>query len=257
MTTTSPDGTPILYTPQGGHAIYLAPADGAPTARVLLVTPLFEEKRCAHRALITCGRTLARAGAAVLIPDLSGTGNSARQLADLSLADWVADVQAAAEWLATQAPGPLTVVGCRAGALLATAALAEGVTAARCILWQPVSAGRSYLSQARTRRAIQHQVTGGDPPVVGPHEVEGETLSEALHTALGDLKLPATAPAGEVRLLQCSFNEKLLGEYARLAEGWQIAPERIRCIVTEPFWYPHNPGPYTELAEALCAEVMA
>ena len=242
--------TPILFSPAQLHGIYCAPAE-EPRAQVLLVSPLFEEKRCAHRALITCARALARRGAGVLLPDLTGTGNSDGLLTEITLARWMDDLHAAAQALGTRAAGPLTVVGCRAGALLAAWAV-TGMPAARLVLWQPVLTGKSYLRQCRTRRMIQDSITGEKPPV-GPHEVEGQTLAAALYDELEQLDLPDVPPPLDIVLFQCAFTEKLAAEYERLLARWPRL--RIRCLATEPFWNPHTPGEYRPLAEALAEEV--
>lgn len=252
--TTSTSIQPLLYGPTSLHAVCMAPA-GACRARVLLVSPLFEEKRCAHRALFTCARALAEAGAAVLIPDVTGIGNSAGSLAETDVAQWSADLRAAATVLNEHGDGPLILVGCRAGALLAVRALADGLSAERLLLWQPVLAGRAYIRQLRTRRMIQDSITG-EAPVIGAHEVEGQELSAALHAELDALALPETPPALDLRLLQCSFTEKLLTEYERLVARWGAERVRVRCVTAEPFWNPHSPGDYADLGAALVEEVL-
>lgn|GEM_PF-1291822 len=247
---TGPRGEPVLFGSPCLHGMLYLPA-GKPRARILIVSSLFEEKRCAHRALAACARALAGAGAAALIPDLAATGNSGGLPAEVCLDRWLADLRAADDFLRARADAPLCVIGFRAGALLAARA---GLAAGRLLLWQPVLSGRSYLRQLRTRRMIQDAVTG-EAPAVGPHEVEGQELSAALFAELEALNMPETPPPGEIHLLQCSFNTNLLTEYARLAARW--GEIHLRCIIAEPCWNPHTPGDYTELIpvvveEALC-----
>lgn len=247
---------PVLFCHEQLHGVFCAPV-GKPRASVLVVSPLFEEKRCAYRALLTCARALADAGAAALLPDLYATGNSAGTLAEISLDRWQSDLQAAAAWLRERVDGPLYVVGCRAGALLAAQAIADGMAAERLLLWQPVVSGRSYLSQLRTRRMVQEKMTGEEPVEVGKYEVEGQQLSAELYQALEGLRLPATPPPISTRFLQCSFNEKLLSEYDKLLTPWGEACQSVRCLTIEPFWNPHTPGLYSELAGAFVEEVLA
>lgn len=247
---------PILYSDLHLHAVYYQPAGDA-RAAVLIVPPLFEEKRCAHRALTTCARALASAGAAVLNIDLYGIGNSRGALCDISLDRWIDDLHAAAETLRAHTAAPLTLLGCRAGALLAAHALADGLTADRIVLWQPVTAGRGYLNQLRTRRMIQDKITGETPPDVDQHEVEGYRLSPALFEGIQAMRLPAELPIPSIRLLQCSFNDKPLNEYERLITQWGKERVQQRCIISEPFWHPHSPGDYAALAEAVVEEVLA
>ncbi len=222
-----------------------------------MLSPLFEEKRCASRVFLTCAQELAQAGASVLQPDLYATGNSAGRLSDIDLERWLSDVRNAAEWLRARAGGPLYLLGCRAGALLAAQAAAAGLSVERLIFWQPVVSGRGYLGQLRTRRMVQEKLTGEEPVEVGKHEVEGQELSLELYTELEQLTLPAPPLDSEVRLLQCSFNEKLLSEYDRLLAQWGAERVRVRCLIAEPFWNPHTPGAYRELAMALTEEVLS
>jgi len=224
---------------------------GSPRSRVLMVPPLFEEKRCAHRALTTCARALAAAGAAVLVPDLAGTGNSGGTLAEIRLETWLEDLHAAEAFLRERTDVPSCLITLRAGVLPAVQA---GLAPERFLLWQPVLSGKSYLRQLRTRRMIQDSITGEAPPV-GPFEVEGQELSPVFYAELEALSL-TNAPAGDLRLLQCSFNTNLLTEYTRLVARWGEEKVKTRCIVAEPCWNAHTPGRYADLAAALVEEAL-
>lgn len=246
---------PILFGDLPLHGVYCAPR-GQQRASVLLISPLFEEKRSAYRATLAGAHALANAGAAVLLPDLYATGNSAGSLSETVLDRWLEDIREAARWLRERAGGPLYLLGCRAGALLAVQ-VAESCSTERLILWQPVLNGRGYLAQLRTRRMVQEKMTGNEPVEVGKYEVEGQELSPQLYTELENLCLPAVPPAGELRLLQCSFNEKLLNDYEKLTAQWGAGRLRARCLLSEPFWTQHTPGAYTELTAALTEEVLS
>ncbi len=249
-------GEPILYGDPQLHGLFIAQPTGQPVC-VLLVTPLFEEKRCAHRTLIMCGRELARNGAAVLIPDLFATGNSTGSLTEVTLCRWMSDLTAAAEMLQVRSSGPLYVIGCRAGALLAAHAIAHGLPATRLLLWQPVTSGQHYLGQLRTRRAIQDNLTGEKSPEIGKYEVEGQHLSSELYAEFEALSMPAAPPIPDIRLVQCSFNQKVLSEYERLLTRWSGVTINPRCLVAEPFWHPHAPGEYAGLSTAITEELLS
>ncbi|OPZ83503.1 MAG: hypothetical protein BWY76_02241 [bacterium ADurb.Bin429] len=184
----------------------------------------------------------------------SGTGNSAGSLTDMSLARWSADLCAAGEALAGDTP--LILLACRAGALLAARALADGLTADRLLLLQPVTGGKEYLRQARTRRMIQDKLTG-DPPETHPREIEGQVLAEALLADLEAARLPDAPPIADTRIIQCSFNEKPVKEYADLLSRWNLPADSLRALVHEPFWLPHSPGAYAALAAAIVEEMTA
>lgn len=247
---------PITYSDIHLHGMFFAP-QGECRAAILLVPPLFEEKRCAHRALTTCAQALARAGAAVLHPDLFGTGNSQGRLTDIALDRWIDDLHAARDYVRDRSGHAPSILGCRAGALLAAHAIAEGLPTPRLTLLQPVTAGRGYLNQLRTRRMIQDKMTGDMPPEIGEYEVEGQLLSPTLYSEFQALRLPAEMPDIQMSLLQCSFNEKLLSEYERLVAQWGAERVRVRSLVCEPFWNPHSPHGYPALAQAIVEELLA
>lgn len=193
-----------------------------------------------------------------MLPDVHGTGNSRGHLDEIGIERWQDDLLAALGELRMRAgQAPLTVIGCRAGALLAAHGINSGWPAQRFVLWQPVTDGRSYLNQLRTRRMIQDKMTGDDPPVTGAHEVEGHSLSPALFAGLQVLRLPAVIPPCTLRLLQCSFNDRLLTEYSCLIEMWGEERLQVTRFVCEPFWHPHTPGEYEDLAQAIVQEVLA
>ena len=229
-------------------------AVGNDKGAALLITPLFEEKRCAHRALFTCAQSLANAGYSTLIPDLTGTGNSAGDLVEISIDRWHDDLEEAIAIL--PAGLPITIIGCRAGALLAVDLLRDAIQIDRVILWHPVTVGKAYLRETVLRRMSQNSIVGGEKPQVGEFEIEGQLLSPELYQEMQALKMPDEPPHSKIRLLQCSFNEKILGEFARLGERWGDALT-IKTIISKPFWQPHTPYTYADLATALLHEVTA
>ena len=166
--------TPVIFGDRQLHAARYTPR-GEVRSTVLLITPLFEEKRCAQRAMTICAQALAESGALVLQLDISATGNSAGDLQNISMKDWIADIQQGIHSLRDTYPQKkLALLGCRAGALLLANALTDQFTAERFILWQPILVGGSYLQQLRTRRMIQDNITGDAAPNIGEFEVEGQ-----------------------------------------------------------------------------------
>lgn len=88
---------------------------GPPAGRpVLIVPPLFEEMNRTRALIAATMRALAGNGLLCVLPDLPGTGESERELADCSWQDWTGAVRAVADTL-----GPdLLIVSVRGGALL-------------------------------------------------------------------------------------------------------------------------------------------
>jgi pimeloyl-ACP methyl ester carboxylesterase len=243
-------GEPCSVPPNGLSAVYY-PAQGPGAGRALLVPPGFDEKRCAHRAMAEMCATLAARGVAALHLDLTGTGNSPGTLAETHLSRWADDLRAAAGLLAERAPGPTSVVGCRLGGLLAAWALAEGALSAEwLLLWQPVTDGGAYLRNARKRRMVQDGISGREAAGDDPYEVEGERVAEPLHRALEALVITALPAPADVRLLQCSFSDRLSRDHDALIKAWGAERVRLRRVIAQPFWYPHTPAGYDEIVAA-------
>jgi len=251
-------GKPCLIETEAGilHAVFYWP-EGEARGRVVLVPPLFEEKRCGHRALVDFARGLARAGWSVLHVDLAGLGNSPGDLTRLTVEDWIGNLQDAANYLDQRSAAPhLSLVGIRAGALLAArAARSLSPPPTRLQLWQPVVDGGKYLAQMRKRRMIQDGLTGHDQnaPVSagGIVDVDGFAVGEALHTGLQNLRLSEEKLPAEtsVQVLQISAGERILPDHVALQKTWGDAVE-VRVQVARPFWNPHTPDQYEDIVTA-------
>ena len=98
-------------------------AEEAPA--ILFVPPLFEEMNRARALLAGVMRRLAAQGFGCWLPDLSGTGESERELGEAGWDDWRHDVTSAAAFVTGKAGKPL-VASVRGGALLDDGAAARG-----------------------------------------------------------------------------------------------------------------------------------
>jgi alpha-beta hydrolase superfamily lysophospholipase len=98
-------------------------AEGAPP--ILFVPPLFEEMNRTRALLAGVMRRLAAQGFGCWLPDLSGTGESERELGEVAWDEWRHDVTAAAAYIAEKAGKPL-IASLRGGVLLDDEAAARG-----------------------------------------------------------------------------------------------------------------------------------
>lgn len=119
---------------------------------VLYVPPFAEELNRTRRMAALGARRLAAHGVGVLQIDLLGTGDSAGDFADARWDLWKQDLDTGAAWLRARVDAPLTLWGLRLGALLALDfaldhARTSDVPLAPMLLWQPVAAGSTYLTQ--------------------------------------------------------------------------------------------------------------
>jgi hypothetical protein len=92
---------------------------------ILFVPPLFEEMNRTRALIVATMRRLAKGGQCCWLLDLSGTGESERDLGEVRWEDWRHDVAAAAAHIAERSKKPL-IASLRSGALLDDAAIARG-----------------------------------------------------------------------------------------------------------------------------------
>lgn len=92
---------------------------------ILFVPPLFEEMNRTRALIADVMRRLAALGHGCWLPDLSGTGESLRDLGDVIWSDWRHDVMSASAYITAKSGKPV-VASLRGGALLDDAAEARG-----------------------------------------------------------------------------------------------------------------------------------
>jgi exosortase A-associated hydrolase 2 len=128
-------------------ALHVCPTT-TPQAHFVFLPPFCEEmNRCRHLVADQAKR-FASAGYSCLILDPYGTGDSDGELADASWEGWRADALAGVRWCQQKYLIPTVLWGLRLGALLALdmAATYEGQFT-KLLLWQPVTNGKTYLTQ--------------------------------------------------------------------------------------------------------------
>jgi len=113
---------------------------------VVMVQPAFGEYIQHHRAFYVLAEALADRGFPCLRYDHFGTGDSASDLMQARLSDWIGDVTVAARTLvASSGVSRIHLVGARLGASLALAAAPRIARTTGLVLWEPVWSGRDYL----------------------------------------------------------------------------------------------------------------
>lgn len=190
-------------------------AEDAPA--ILFVPPLFEEMNRTRALLAAVMRRLAAQGFGCWLPDLSGTGESERDLRDVAWGEWRHDVTAAAEHVAEKAGKPL-VASLRGGVLLDDAAAARG-------RWRFAPADGLALQRDMVRAGL-----------AGGVEWAGYAPSDALKAGL------AGATVAEVTPLRT----------LRLATDAQPADHKVDGPA---LWRRSEPGTSDALAEALAADL--
>lgn len=124
------------------------PEDREPRQSWLFLSPFGQEAIRTAPMYRSLADRLARAGCAVLRFDYHGTGDSAGEIAEQSLDDWVGDACHAMDLLRSISGVPrITLFGVGLGATIAAlAATRQPSGIAELLLWEPVIDGPKYLA---------------------------------------------------------------------------------------------------------------
>jgi len=148
---------------------------------ILFVPPLFEEMNRTRALIVAVMRIAAAKGQCCWLPDLAGTGESARDLGAVRWEDWRHDVISAATHIAEQSRAPL-VASLRGGALIDDGAAARG-------WWRFAPAEGAALARDMARAALS-----------GGAEWAGYAPNDAMKAALEAAKPAAPVPLRTIRL---------------------------------------------------------
>jgi exosortase A-associated hydrolase 2 len=220
---------------------------------VLVVPPFAEEMNKTRRMITEVATQLVERGVAVVLPDLSGTGDSGGDFSDATWQTWSGDVISVERWSSAQGHPVTGVLAIRLGCALAVEALASGELSSvtRSVLWQPVFEGDRCLVQF-LRLRIAANLANDIKESVGELrrrldagetlEVAGYRLSGQLAADLSSLDPPSVLPPGlgEVAWLEIvreaggllAVPSNALIERTR-AQGGQVSEQ---AVVGEPFW---------------------
>ncbi len=250
------------------------PAGGRGDGCVLVVPPFGEEMNKARRMIAATARRLSEAGAAVVVPDLAGTGDSEGEFRDARVETWLEDLQHATHLAEQRGHRVRAVLAVRLGCALAAAALRRGLLPAveRSVWWQPVLDGRRYLTQFLRLRVAAASMRGGATETVEDLRaraaggetiaVAGYELSPALLRGLDDLVVEAIpAAAGQVAWLEFvrEATDAPPLPVTRLVERSRAAGAQVEVttLAAEPFWTSAEtvllPQLVASTADLLCA----
>jgi hypothetical protein len=184
---------------------------------ILFVPPLFEEMNRTRALIVAAMRSLARRGQGCWLLDLSGSGESERDLAEIAWDDWRHDVTFAARHIAEQARKPL-IASFRGGALVDDGADARG-------WWRFAPVDGAMLARDMARSGL-----------AGGVEWAGYAPADALKAALA---AAALAPVRAARTLRLATDR---AEADLKVEGPAL-------------WRRSEPGSSAELATALADDL--
>lgn len=234
---------------------------------LLIIPPIGEEMNKCRRMMALAARAAAERGCRSLIVDSFGTGDSEGDFGDACLATWLADLRAAASYLADRGVQSLNVLAVRTGALLIDPSLLpNGVLPGRMALWQPVASGRQFVSQFLRLRLAADVMVGGNSQTTaelraelatsGSIEIAGYRTSSLLLGELEQRSLLEALPAAwhEVAYFEVGLEDSdSVGPAAtQMVNGLRLSGRDViaQTIAGEPFWATPEVGLAPSLVDA-------
>jgi exosortase A-associated hydrolase 2 len=220
---------------------------------LVMCHPLFEERKSAQRVMVEAARAFAAAGCAVLRFDYRGCGDSTGDFAAFGCADWLADIAAAARFLARNTAAEQTgLLGLRLGASLATQAAAANTELARfLVLWEPILDGRRHLDQELRRKLVNEMVTFGQSRATRAGllkdlesgraiDMDGYAVTPRLFAEINAIILAETTPRLAARILLVRIARAGVAgpDWKRLQTALTASGAAVDSIQVEedPFW---------------------
>lgn len=220
------------------------PADGRARAGVVIVPSLGIEQVTTYRGARYLSERLAHEGLVTLRYDHPGTGTSiGEQLSDTAWQEWVQGVSTAVEFIRSLGVRDVTVVGIRAGCLIADAAFSsQHIRGARLVHWDPPQSGRRWLREQTTGYRLAVGVDGSDPGVSVPGGHFSESATRCLRSATWSPGTPVRLVAARPALLTDQALTPLSGACTTIVELTQAD-----LFTAPPAFVHHVPEPDVEV----------
>lgn len=232
--------------------LFLPDGPGLRDRWVVHVPAFAEEMNKSRRMVAEQARALASLGYVVVVPDLSGTGDSPGDFGDADWSLWKSNLRAVIAWSREQGAGRISLWGLRLGGLLALDVLGDGAGVDHLLLWQPVTNGQQAMTQFLRLRMAAGLLGDGEKESVGALrqrleagealEVAGYTLSPSLYRQVMAVSFTEMDIPGELRVDWFEVlpdPERPLPVVARrIVAGWDQAGVPVCCkpVSGDPFW---------------------
>lgn len=207
------------------------PPEGHTRGALLYLPPLAEEMNRCRTLASAQARSLATLGYAVLLLDYFGTGDSAGELKDANWDIWHADLNAASDWLAQHTGLPVTLWGCRMGALLAADAASRAPDRyKRLLFWQPIADGKLFLTQF-LRLRVAALMSQGLPPETTDQMRDQFASGESVAISGYDLPARLGIAIDQIRLADLNLAHAQIDWLENVAEpGKPLTPGSLKVI---------------------------
>jgi len=248
---------------QGRKLFYLLlqPIGMQAKGSVLYLPPFTEEMHRARHIVASQAREMAVRGYNVLLPDLTGCGDSGGEFADADWQTWLADAGVWADLLRDLESGPLVVWGLRMGALLACELSRCRTDIAKLILWQPTLNGEQQIDQflrlrtvpvaMKNERHFDRTMLWNELRAGRPLEISGYELSSAMALEIAKVRLQNLPPNCPVHWLEIGARPEQGPAIAshNVMQNWRERGVVLEVITIggEPFWRNPESGVNREL----------
>lgn len=257
----SPDGqgfttSPFFLAGASGplFSLHFAPRAGRARRGIVFCPPFGEEMNRSRRSVALQARRMAASGIAVLLVDPYGTGDSAGEFGEASLAVWLDDLRRAHTWLRETGCEATALWGLRLGASLALlVAQTLGPACDRLLLWQPVLKGRVFMTQFLRLKiaaqmlsaegdkggtaALRQRILAGETVEIGGYQLTPDMLTavDALDTAAID---GGALPPVEWIEMVAAEDRPATAASRRQATTWRDAGARVavHTVAGANFW---------------------
>lgn len=150
---------------------------------IVYLPPFEEEMNRCRAAVAGQARRFAATGYSCTLIDYYGTGESSGRLDEADAQVWAENIRSTVAQLQQDNGAPVALWGCRLGGLLAMQHLGdEALGISTCLLWQPVTSGKTYLNQFFRQRAaafVAQGLPGENTAAMRERLLAGDTVEVA------------------------------------------------------------------------------
>ena len=222
--------------------VYTAARISGSRRAVVICNPWGQEYLRSHRSIKRMAIQLASAGLHALRFDYFGTGDSAGDMTEASMADWEADTRTAIEELqATTQAREVHLIGMRLGGWIAArVAASQSSDIDSLVLWDPIVSGPRYLSELM-RSSLEQDFPQEAPTARSPDAGGGfEIMGFPLHAGLADeiAAIDLAEPLSRVRSptrIAISKSDPA-GLLAQGCGGGAFGAATVEMVDDEPCW---------------------
>lgn len=241
-----------FFFPSGEHSLFGVlhqPVTESARSAFVFCHPFGEEKLWAHRVYVAFARALSADGHPVLRFDYMGNGDSGGTFSESSLRTAMADVLAATDEIRRRTgPRPVSLLGLRLGATIASLVAEELTGLDRLILWAPIVDGARYMQELlrinlTTQLAVYKEVRRDREALVADMRageavnVDGYEMALPMYEQVSAVKLAADAKRCQAPCLVAQIERqpgRPATDLGQLASGYRTG--RLVFAQEEPFW---------------------